>query len=42
VYRKDPETGATLFDVIEEKVLQMQIQIKAHMQAFKEQVIITE
>ena len=42
VYKKDPETGATLFDKVEEKVLQMEIEIRAHMQAFKEQVLITE
>ena len=42
VYKIDPHTGATLFDKIEKKILDMDIQIKANMKDFKEQVLISE
>ena len=36
VYKKDPTTGGTLFDQIEEKVIEMDIRIKSEIANFKD------
>ncbi len=42
VYKKDPNTGGTLFDHMEQKILDMQIQLKTTLKEIGDQVTLTQ